>query len=476
MSTCSIEFPQLVNKNGKKIHPGRVCNDQSEAPVRPGSFRSGTERCGSLSVLRYLIAKGFDGVVESLTNAKDTTFLDVDNLLYEGLAWTNSDAYVACEQSATSLLKAMPVKSTVNATVCPYDYWKERALYMKDPCCNRVAAFNECCSLSAREYDLLEYKPNQSSVEKLCTNSKCLIPAVQELANLESSDANPTEADDCRGARLKALSDPRFTSLVAYEYCIGNVYTLRCEDGPSRCIEGPLSLNMSYVSKSLLVYGPKSYCTGLNACAIPCKENSDCYGSNYGRQYVDGYCELYGFKSDSSDEEGLVQCLKDRLDPYISVHIKEIVEAANTAASPYSAKFFQAVTVDGCSKSKYTTKEACEAAEFCNWANCDLGDVLRSGTVFEAEYTRELCEANHFGGDKFCAYCANNYDCAEYSQFPACVILNSDYVSNRTLCESSGNSWNPLPQLGPSYSCAKLNTNLAQCMDHNFCGMFPHSR
>lgn len=53
---------------------------------------------------RYHITIGFSDVIARFGDIRNASSETVQRLLYEGLAWAVSDAFIACEDSATSLL------------------------------------------------------------------------------------------------------------------------------------------------------------------------------------------------------------------------------------------------------------------------------------------------------------------------------------------------------------------------------------
>lgn len=219
-----------------------------------------------------------------------------------------------------------------------------------------------------------------------------------------------------------------------------------------------------------LVYGPDSYCFAGLGCAIPCNSSIDCPGHEFGRQCTNGYCDIFGPRPDQSDEVALANCFTERLDPYISTYIREIVESADDSNEPYPIKLFKALTAVRCSDFSSKTKEECEQAKFCNWAPCEVGRQFAPfGEPIRVMCDEDLCVEPNYAGDYFCAVClaSSNYHCHEISDTRRCAILHTTYINDKALCESKGYYWNPLK--GMQRACIIPNATKEECMDPNFC-------
>lgn len=158
-------------------------------------------------------------MLDRFTTQQRSSTAEVDDLFYEALSWTVSDAFVACDQSTLGLLSSKSISTTHDSSICPYNYWSERDRYVGDPCCSRVAAESECCAAAKRDYVYSKYVVNEDAVRKRCTNAPCLVPAAKELANLLSNEADPNKRDTCRDTRQKVNHSIIVIPGIAHSAC-----------------------------------------------------------------------------------------------------------------------------------------------------------------------------------------------------------------------------------------------------------------
>lgn len=82
----------------------------------------------------------FFATLAALSSAKDLTFVQVQALLFRGLAIKLSEDVRGCEVLANSLLNGEKKTITAASRLCPYDYFTEKAKFDLDPCCNPTCA------------------------------------------------------------------------------------------------------------------------------------------------------------------------------------------------------------------------------------------------------------------------------------------------------------------------------------------------
>lgn len=213
----------------------------------------------------------------------------------------------------------------------------------------------------------------------------------------------------------------------------------------------------------MLAIGPDSFCTSTGACAVPCKSDADCYGNEYGMKCRFGACDVIGVRPDLIDEEMFVKCLNDRIEPYINIFIQEKVQSVDNSTRPYVERFFDVLTVPGCTNELLADETLCVNTETCSWVPCAIGDPTSPAC------TRENClDFDHFGTTHDCFFCSGP-NCHTLSFHPVCAVSDSHYETNATECESLGFSFNPLDAMGRR--CVIPNATLTECMDPAFCGM-----
>lgn len=207
LETCSLSYPHFVNADGEPL--GAPASPplltKSRIPCKPEAFQEAKK--GFIPSHFYLLIHfvGFENVLDRFTAERRDSTAEVDELFYEALSWTVSDAFVACYQSTLGLLSSKSISTTQSSSVCPYNYWSERDHYIGDPCCSRAAAESECCAAAERDYAYLKYVANEDAVNRMCTNAACLVPAAKELANLQSNEADPSKRDTCQDTRQKVF-------------------------------------------------------------------------------------------------------------------------------------------------------------------------------------------------------------------------------------------------------------------------------
>ena len=283
------------------------------------------------SVVNYLI-----NYVDTLSTSQTYSLLDLASAMASSLGWNN------CLSLAHSFLTPDLHVSTIFTKECLLS--DSDPNYVTDPCCNVQLQNYQCCRSKPYNVSYTTYHLEDLSDVQTCSSPNCIIQPLLNLQELSEANSN------CEEPRMKVIEDPTFSIngvqlLVA---CKATVF------GNVSCFQDAECIN---------TIGAHSYCDrSLLHCVVRC--TNSCYNG----QCIDGTCrDLSNIHEDVI--VGVLDCVLDKLDPYIAVILKNDIESSSNIGS-LAEKFERLITKDTCIThfggetiigNELYTKEQCDA-------------------------------------------------------------------------------------------------------------------